>query len=169
MNRAVHTGGNNERQAPLLAALFLVLTAVFLISCSGSSPEIIECQPTPYDEIGPFYRPGAPIRSRVGEGYVLSGKVLSSEDCRVLPGSRLEFWLVNPQGTYDDAHRATLFADRNGSYRFESSRPIDYVGRPPHIHIMVTASGHERLITQHYPKQGLSEADFNLVLLPLPR
>lgn len=124
------------------------------------------CEPTPHDEIGPFYRSGAPVRSRVGTGYRLKGRVHSVKGCETLGGSRLEFWLVGPGGQYDDAFRATVYADRQGFYRFESHRPPGYLGRPPHIHIMVTAVGHEPLITQHYPQSDQEEAVFNLVLEP---
>jgi protocatechuate 3,4-dioxygenase beta subunit len=34
----------------------------------------------------------------------------------------------------------------------------------PHIHIKVTAEGHEELVTQHYPKEGNSRAEFDLIL-----
>ncbi len=149
--------------AILGAAIFLTA----LMTCDSQAAKVTRCEPTPFDEIGPFYRPGAPVRSTVGSGYVLSGQVLSSKGCRPLPKARIEFWLVNPHGEYDDDHRATVFADRQGFYRFESNRPTDYVGRLPHIHIMVTADGHEQLITQHYPKQNEATAEFNLVLVPL--
>ncbi len=126
-----------------------------------------DCRPTQYEEIGPFYRPKAPVRNKVGEGYRLTGTVLSAGDCRVLPKTRIEFWLVNPKGEYDDAHRATVFADRKGRYRFQCNRPTDYVGRKPHIHIMVSAAGYEQLITQHYPRENSSDGVFDLVLVPL--
>ncbi|MDF1578147.1 MAG: hypothetical protein RQ753_05410 [Desulfurivibrionaceae bacterium] len=122
------------------------------------------CRPTPYDEIGPFYRPNAPIRSSVGKGYLLEGTVRSAEGCKPLPGAVIEFWLVNEQGGYDDAHRATVIADQKGEYSFASNRPSDYVGRLPHIHIRVTAAGHQELITQHYPEKGKARGDFDLVL-----
>ena len=138
-----------------------------LMACDNNAAQITNCEPTPYDEIGPFYRPGAPVRDTVGTGYVLRGQILSSRGCRPLPKARIEFWLVSPQGEYDDDHRATLYADHKGSYRFESNRPTDYVGRLPHIHLMVTAEGHEQLITQHYPKQNETAEEFNLVLTPL--
>ncbi len=157
------------RQMKFFNLLFLsCLLLSFLSACDRQLIPAQNCKPTPYDEIGPFYRPGAPVRGRVGTGYVLSGQVLSVTGCKPLPNSRLEFWLVNPAGQYDDAHRATVSADRQGAYRFESNRPTDYVGRLPHIHMMVSAEGHEQLITQHYPQPDESEAKFNLVLAPLP-
>ncbi|MBU0674521.1 MAG: intradiol ring-cleavage dioxygenase [Proteobacteria bacterium] len=154
----------------LITIIGLLLIGLVLTGCNERrSAERTDCLPTPYDEIGPFYRPGAPVRQAVGKGYVLSGMVLSTDDCRLLPGARLEFWLVNPQGEYDDAHRATVYADRKGWYHFESNRPIDYVGRLPHIHMMVTADGQEQLITQHYPTGKTSGAVFDLVLVPVAK
>lgn len=153
-------------KATLWSAVLFGLMVLGQGGCRDRPEQPKGCVATPFDEIGPFYRPGAPRRDKVGEGYLLSGRVLSVQGCRPLPGSRLEIWLVNPQGEYDDAHRATLISDRQGFYRFESNRPTDYVGRLPHIHIMVTADGHQQLITQHYPKPGQSVGEFDLVLEP---
>jgi protocatechuate 3,4-dioxygenase beta subunit len=116
--------------------------------------------------LGPFYKPGAPERSKVGEGYVLTGVVRSSMDCSAIKGARIEFWLTGPQGRYDDKHRATVFSDTSGSFRFESNFPPGYYGRPPHIHIRVSAKGYRTLITQHYPEKGRTEGTFDLVLIP---
>lgn len=145
--------------------LFLyALILISLTACQNQQPESTTCQPTPFDEIGPFYRPNAPIRTKVGTGYSLSGQVRSATDCRPLPGAVLEFWLVNELGEYDDAHRATVIADRRGRYSFASNRPGDYVSRLPHIHLRVSAGGHESLTTQHYPGGGQSTAKFDLTL-----
>jgi protocatechuate 3,4-dioxygenase beta subunit len=123
------------------------------------------CKPTQPDMLGPFYEPGAPVRTRVGSGYVLSGAVLAAEECKPIPKARIEFWLANSRGEYDDAHRATVIAGQRGEYRFESNVPVSYGGRPPHIHVRVTASGYEELVTQHYPERGQRKANFDLVLV----
>lgn len=155
----------NQRTLCGFSLLLLLVCCLSLPGCSEQPPEAIsDCRPTPYDEIGPFYRPDAPVREAVGEGYLLTGTVQSAGDCRPLPKARIEFWLVNPQGQYDDAHRATVFSDAQGRYRFQSNRPTDYVNRRPHIHIMVTAEGHEQLITQHYPQENTTGGVFDLVL-----
>ncbi len=122
------------------------------------------CRPTPADSLGPFYEPGAPVRAKVGSGYVLTGTVRSAKTCRPIARAKLELWLVNPRGVYDDAHRATLRASQAGRYRFESNRPVPYAGRPPHIHIRVSARGFATLVTQHYPRAGESRARFDLVI-----
>jgi protocatechuate 3,4-dioxygenase beta subunit len=123
------------------------------------------CKPTQPDMLGPFYEPGAPERTSVGSGYVLSGTVLAAQECKPIPDARIEFWLANPRGDYDDAHRATVFAGEGGKYRFESNVPVSYGGRPPHIHVRVRAPGYEELVTQHYPERGQRKANFDLVLL----
>jgi protocatechuate 3,4-dioxygenase beta subunit len=89
------------------------------------------CKPTQPDMLGPFYEPGAPVRTSVGNGYVLSGAVLATEECKPIPNAKIEFWLANPRGDYDDAHRATVFAGERGYYRLESNVPVSYGGRPP--------------------------------------
>ena len=143
---------------------FTVLGALAL-GAAASSPEAAPtCRPTAPDALGPFYEPGAPVRSKVGSGYVLTGRVLT-RSCRAIRGARIELWLANPQGEYDDAHRATLFAGRRGGYRFESNKPPSYQSRPPHIHVRVSARGYRTLVTQHYPRGNRTSATFNLVLI----
>ena len=123
------------------------------------------CKPTQPDMLGPFYEPGAPVRTSVGSGYVLSGSVLAAEECKPIRNARIEFWLANPRGEYDDAHRATVFASHRVEYRLESNVPVSYGGRPPHIHVRVRAPGYEELVTQHYPERGQRKANFDLVLV----
>jgi protocatechuate 3,4-dioxygenase beta subunit len=142
----------------------VTVLATLALGVSGSPQAASTCRPTAPDALGPFYEPGAPVRSKVGTGYVLSGRVLSARTCRPIARARIEFWLVNPQGRYDDAHRATVFAGRLGAYRFESNKPIAYESRPPHIHVRVSARGFRTLVTQHYPRATARRALFNLVL-----
>jgi catechol 1,2-dioxygenase len=125
----------------------------------------VNCKPTQPDMLGPFYEPGAPVRASVGSGYVLSGTVLAAQECKPIPNAHIEFWLANPRGDYDDAHRATVLAGERGEYRFQSNVPVSYSGRPPHIHIRVRAPGYEELVTQHYPERGQRKANFDLILV----
>src|SRR5918999_2255256 len=64
-------------------------------AAAGDGPA--NCKPTQPDMLGPFYEPGAPVRSSVGSGYVLSGTVLGAQECKPLPNARIEFWLANPK------------------------------------------------------------------------
>ena len=134
-------------------------------AAAGDGPA--NCKPTQPDMLGPFYEPNAPVRNSVGSGYVLAGTVLDAGDCEPVSGARIEFWLANPEGEYDDAHRATVPVGAGGEYRFESNVPVSYGGRPPHTHLKVTAPGYRELVTQHYPDAGQKRANFDLVLEPL--
>jgi len=147
--------------------LFVIAGIVNLLLSAAGLPPVAAasaCPLTPHDMLGPFYTPNAPVRVAVGRGFVLSGSVRSAKDCRPLGEARLEFWLAGPAGQYGDAWRATVIADREGRYRFESHVPPPYSGRPSHIHVRVSAPGHRVLVTQYYPKRGETQARFDLVL-----
>lgn len=144
-----------------LRAAFFVLAAL----AAARAPAQQALRPTPSDALGPFYKPGAPVRSSVGQGYRLSGRVLSTGG-RPLAGAVLELWLAGPDGRYTDDCRATIIADPEGRWAFTCHVPVAYAGRPPHIHLRVSAVGHEVLVTQHYPQRGRREAVFDLVLRP---
>jgi catechol 1,2-dioxygenase len=144
--------------------VILAVLGAFALGAASGPQAARTCRPTPPDALGPFYEPNAPVRAKVGTGYVLTGRVLT-RSCRAIARARIEFWLANPEGVYDDAHRATVFAGRRGGYRFESNRPPSYGSRPPHIHIRVSARGFRTLVTQHYPRGSRTSAVFNLVLV----
>ena len=135
-----------------------------LVICTPATA--FKCPPTPEDEMGPFYRPGAPLRSTIGSGYVLTGTVKSAADCAPIPSPLIELWQTGPNGRYDDAHRAAIITDQSGEYRFETNYPGDYATRPPHIHIRVSAKGFQTLTTQHYLQRGATAAVFDLILAP---
>lgn len=149
--------------------LFVSLSILSISLLDAGSAHAAVCVPTPWDEIGPFYRPNAPVRNSIGKGYLLSGTVRSSADCSAIPNARIEVWQTGPSGKYDDAHRATILADKQGRYRLETYPPPGYARRPSHIHILVDVKGFEGLVTQHYPKPGAKQATFDLVLVPEPQ
>ena len=156
-----------------LACSLIFLVSVKTISAqtqtalSRSANSDTKCEPTPADYLGPFYKAGAPVRSRVGKGYQLTGLAISSADCSPIANAEIELWLTGPDGSYDDDHRATIFSNDSGQYQFESNFPPGYSGRPPHIHIRVSANGFNTLATQHYPAAGQKAGEFDTVLLPI--
>jgi len=154
---------NIGRTACFAASICLLLA---LDAGDGSAAERFRCEPTPWDEIGPFYRQGAPVRSKIGTGYLLHGVVRSAMDCSPIAGARIEVWQVGADGQYDEAHRATLYSDAKGGYRLETDFPPAYGTGRPHIHIVVDAKGFDGVITQHYPLKGAKKAGFDLVLVP---
>ncbi|NJC87688.1 MAG: intradiol ring-cleavage dioxygenase [Desulfuromonas sp.] len=148
-----------------------IVPIVLLLLALGLNPPGVtaadqRCPPTAPDADGPFYRPDAPVRSRVGSGYLLMGAVKSAADCAPIGGARIEIWMAGPDGIYGDQWRATTFARPDGRYHFSSHVPGQYGSRPPHIHLIVNAPGFNELITQHYLQPGAGEAVFDLVLIP---
>ncbi len=131
---------------------------------SPTAAVVTTCSPTPSDVLGPYYKPGAPVRSRVDAGFVLMGAVPAVGTCRPVEGAVLEFWLANRSGRYDDEHRATVPVGPGGKFQFESNVPVPYAGRPPHIHIRVTTPGRQAFVTQFYPKAGQTSATLDLVI-----
>ena len=124
------------------------------------------CRPTRPDAEGPFYVPGAPIRTSTGSGLVIRGRLLGAPDCRPLSGGEIEWWQTDRRGRYDDAHRGRQNVAPDGSYRFVTDFPGVYPGRPSHIHFKAKAPGYRRLTTQLYLRGGETEVGFDIVLVP---
>src|SRR5262245_14679493 len=102
------------------------------------------CRPTESDIVGPFYRFGAPFRSRLaeagepGDRVVVTGTVLS-EDCRTpVPGALIEIWQANHAGLYDTNKpanftevtsfhlRGMLYTNEQGRYEIDTIMPGRY-------------------------------------------
>lgn len=132
----------------------------------GSAAGQPACAPTRPDMLGPFYRPNAPARARTGSGLVVSGAVRSTKGCTPLPGARVEWWSADERGEYRDALRATQHTDAEGRFTYETVAPGRYPGRPPHLHVRVSAPGHKTLVTQLYPEDGQRTLESDFVLIP---
>ncbi|HKA00527.1 MAG TPA: hypothetical protein VKE70_28640 [Candidatus Solibacter sp.] len=116
-------------------------------------------KPTPWGELGPFYKRKAPANPHLrvagdpGLPIAVTGRVF---DVRgdTLAGASIEIWQADHHGVYDlDGYRfrAALTADRSGKYAFDSIMPGHYPARVcQHIHYVVTAPGHRPLTTQLY-------------------
>jgi catechol 1,2-dioxygenase len=124
-----------SRSAVTLAGALLARRAVAATS---------ECRPTEPEILGPFYRIGAPFRSRLadpnepGDRLVLTGTVFSA-DCRTpLPGALIELWQANQAGVYDTNKpgnfteattfhlRGMLYTNAQGRYEIETIVPGRY-------------------------------------------
>jgi protocatechuate 3,4-dioxygenase beta subunit len=148
--------------------LWWLVLAVFLLS-GGLMPHLVyaapaDCKPTPPDSLGPFYEPNAPQRDTTGQGFTISGVVRSAQDCRPLAAARLEWWSANAQGNYDATHRATQPTGTEGQYQYTTDTPGRYPGRPPHLHVRITAPGHRTLVTQVYPKPTETHMTMDFIL-----
>lgn len=116
-------------------------------------------QPTPFCELGPFYKRQAPNTLKLrepgdsGMPLELSGVVYNIRG-EVVPDAKLEVWQTNNFGQYDIEgyrYRAVIEPGAKGSYAIESVMPGHYPGRVcQHVHYLITAPGHKALITQLY-------------------
>ena len=114
---------------------------------------------TPENELGPFYKKGAPESANLvvpgdpGLPLVVSGKVLDASGTP-LRGAIVEVWHADGRGVYDlegYRYRARLTAAPDGTYRFQTLMPGHYPQRvAQHIHYRVSAPGRKVLVTQLY-------------------
>jgi len=116
-------------------------------------------KPTPWCELGPFYKREAPHSSVLrapgdaGMPLTLSGVVYNTRG-ETVPDAKLEIWQADNDGHYDvDGYRfrALLEPGPKGAYAIESVIPGHYPDRVcQHVHYLVTAPGLKPLITQMY-------------------
>jgi protocatechuate 3,4-dioxygenase beta subunit len=144
----------------VVIALALAFTVVVSASAQPTS-----CTPTKPDMLGPFYKPDAPERAVTGHGLVISGTVRSAKGCGALSGARLEWWSADARGEYQDELRATQVTRSDGAFRYETVSPGRYPGRPPHVHVKISAPGHRGLVTQIYPRDGQHAIATDFVLV----
>ncbi len=123
---------------------------------------------TTSDILGPFYRPGSPLRSNLhilgekGERVELRGKILHQDCTTPYTNAKVELWHCDAEEVYDNStpefrYRGTVMTDSEGNYAFQTILPIPYDAgggliRPAHFHLMVTADGYQSLVTQLYFK-----------------
>lgn len=113
------------------------------------------------------------IKGNPGERVLVQGQIKSANGGPT-PGAVIEIWQNGPNGLYtvqdpeqpDDNLRCTLHADDEGRYSFSTVKPVSYTipddgaggelvraagrhcWRPAHIHVMISADGHKRHISQ---------------------
>lgn len=116
-------------------------------------------KPTPYCELGPFYKREAPHTSTMrapgdaGMPLALAGVVYDTRG-EVVPDAKIEVWQTDIDGHYDiDGYRfrAVLTPGPKAAYAIDSIVPGHYPSRVcQHVHFLATAPGHKPLITQMY-------------------
>lgn len=123
---------------------------------------------TPEDRMGPYYMPGAPIRTTLvaegtpGRRLVIRGRVRAvrshaHESIRGLGRAIVDVWQANDVGEYDNEGftlRGRFIADADGVFCVETIVPGRYLDgdgyRPRHLHVIVTAEDHAPVTTQIY-------------------
>jgi catechol 1,2-dioxygenase len=127
--------------------------------------------PTTTDILGPFYRPGTPLRNNIiplgskGIPLHLSGVIFMDNGKATLDNALIEIWQCNENQEYDNSsddylYRGALRTGKDGKYNFTTIIPVPYKAnpadesswRPAHIHIRVSSPLQQDLITQIYFK-----------------
>src|SRR5262252_8235143 len=115
--------------------------------------------PTPFCELGPFYKREAPhtstLRAAGDAGMPLQiGGAVYDVRGEIVPDAKLEIWQTDSLGHYDIEgyrYRTILDPGAKGAYAIESVMPGHYPTRVcQHVHYLITAPGHKPLITQLY-------------------
>lgn len=122
---------------------------------------------TTTDILGPFYRPGSPLRSNLipygstGEVMHLSGTVFQIDGKTPLSNTLIEVWQCDENKHYDNTSddyifRGAVKTSSDGKYVFKTIVPVPYNDddgwRPAHIHMRISSGNHQDLITQIYFK-----------------
>ncbi|MFN8355803.1 MAG: catechol 1,2-dioxygenase [Spirosomataceae bacterium] len=129
--------------------------------------------PTTTDILGPFYRPGSPLRTNLrrpnshGTPIVLKGSIFKEDGKTPIQNALVEIWHCDEHEVYDNAsdeykYRAGQKTKADGTYEFKSILPVPYKAdpndetswRPAHIHMRVSVPNQQDLITQLYFKGG---------------
>lgn len=126
--------------------------------------------PTTTDILGPFYRPGAPVRINInppgfsGAPLHLSGTVFRENLETPFKNCLIEIWQCDQDLNYDTTsddykYRGSQKAGADGKYHFITTQPPAYpirpgseIYRPAHIHLRISGDGLQDLITQIYFK-----------------
>ena len=121
---------------------------------------------TTTDILGPFYRPGAPMRTNLvpsgskGVPLNLIGTIYQTDGTTPQQDVLIEAWQCDENEHYDNTSDDYLFrgmtkSDTKGVYNFQTIMPVPYEAspnswRPAHIHLRVSSPTHQDLITQIY-------------------
>lgn len=147
----------------------LSVSAFGAVQWNGKS--FVGDSPTTTDILGPFYRPGAPMRSNIipakskGNPLNLKGIIFKDDGETPVDNALVEIWQCDENENYDNISDSYLFRGalktlRNGKYEFKTIIPVPYKAdpsddsswRPAHIHMRVSVSNQQDLITQIYLK-----------------
>lgn len=124
------------------------------------------CRPTTADVQGPFFEPGAPMRTQIaddtepGTRVVLEVEVLVEGCEEAAAGVLVDIWQADRDGGYHDAARnyrlrGQVVTPADGRFSLETIRPGNYeqapgLWRPAHIHFTFSHPDFTTVTTQLY-------------------
>ena len=155
-----------ERRTFIRTGTLSAISIAAVGSIRWNGKNFVGSNPTTTDILGPFYRPGAPLRSSIipegitGPPVVLRGKVSMLNSGKPVADALVEIWQCDPDEVYDNTSdefrfRGATRTDKNGHYHFTTLMPVPYEAskdnwRPAHIHMRVSGNQSQDIITQIY-------------------
>src|SRR5678809_1702035 len=153
----------------------LALTIGVFGKIKWDGEKYVGTDPTTTDILGPFYRPGAPFKTNLiqsgtkGETLYFSGTVIGKDGKSPVNGALVEIWHCNEDGVYDNTsddyiYRSSWKTGDDGTYHFRTILPVPYkagatLTRPAHIHMRISETNMQDLVTQVYFKGDQHIAD----------
>jgi protocatechuate 3,4-dioxygenase beta subunit len=160
-----------ERRNFIKKSSLIVISVSAFGSISWNGNNYVGDSSTTTDILGPFYRPGAPMRSNLippgskGIPMNLSGTIFKEDGKTPLNNALVEIWQCDENQHYDNVSDDYLFrgairTGNNGRYDFKTIVPVPYKAnpnneaswRPAHIHMRISVVDQQDLITQIYFK-----------------
>jgi len=126
-----------------------------LLAATEESPE------TENNWEGPFYKPGAPVRSvliekgTAGTPLTVTGRVFDTRG-RALKGALLDIWHADHTGTYDNRGfrlRGKLYTDDEGRYTLRTIKPL-YYGDPDETNARRTSMSKPAPVTPRFSRRN---------------
>jgi catechol 1,2-dioxygenase len=124
------------------------------------------CRATTDDARGPFFEPGAPMRTQIagddepGDRLVVDVEVVTDDCVTPAAGVLVDVWQADRDGGYHDAAReyrlrGQVVTPKDGRFQIQTIRPGNYeqgpgLWRPAHLHFMFGHPDFETVTTQLY-------------------
>jgi alcohol dehydrogenase class IV/protocatechuate 3,4-dioxygenase beta subunit len=181
LTRTGQISDSRRQEVVLLSDTLGISSAVDLLTNSRSAGATPSAVLGPfYSKGAPELENGADLAEGLHGTGLYVDVVIADEDGTPLPGAKVDVWQADDEGYYDSQVeglnemrlRARFTADAEGRVYFRSIVPPSYpipqdgpVGRmlkaagrhpnrAPHVHFMIEAAGHERLVTQLFVAGG---------------
>ena len=111
------------------------------------------------------YRPGAPLVDKLGDGFIMSGRVLRAGDGVPLEGVRIQIWAATTLGgEREPANHGSVLTRADGTYRLEMPQIVPNFGQP-HAHLAYDDSAYKTVFLRPVmpsPADTALSADFVL-------
>jgi protocatechuate 3,4-dioxygenase beta subunit len=157
-----------KRRKFIYDSSFIALSVGVFGNIKWDGKSYVGDDPTTTDILGPFYRPNAPFKTDLiqpgtkGEVLHFNGTVFGKDGKTPLQNALVEIWHCNENGEYDNTsddyvYRASAKTSADGKYSFKTILPVPYAAgptltRPAHIHMRVSNTNMQDLVTQIYFK-----------------